>query len=203
MPLAVAANEIIIGGLSHSSSTAAWQSGTVVRRWCGGGSGDGSSEYGGGCIPTLGDRRRRGCERVTGSNVACGRAREGGRGRTKGTRGERGREREIEREVEERGEGGRGVGGLGGGRVVVFEMIRPICASFPRCTPPPPRRAPGRARSGKPAWIPHHRKQRGSPVECHISRQRRSGRGCRSEKAREGPRAFAARRMKREEDRDR
>lgn len=27
MPLVVAANEIIIGGLSHSSSTAAWQSG--------------------------------------------------------------------------------------------------------------------------------------------------------------------------------
>lgn len=29
MPLAVAANEIIIGGLSHSSSTAAWQSGRL------------------------------------------------------------------------------------------------------------------------------------------------------------------------------
>lgn len=27
MPLVVAANEIIIGGFSHSSSTAAWQSG--------------------------------------------------------------------------------------------------------------------------------------------------------------------------------
>jgi len=27
VPLVVAANEIIIGGLSHSSSTAAWQSG--------------------------------------------------------------------------------------------------------------------------------------------------------------------------------
>lgn len=29
VPLAVAANEIIIGGLSHSSSTAAWQSGRL------------------------------------------------------------------------------------------------------------------------------------------------------------------------------
>jgi len=58
---------------------------------------------------------------------------------------------------------------------VVFEMIRPICASFPRCTPRgPPHRS--RARSGKPARIPRHRKQRGSPVECHISRQRRGGR---------------------------
>lgn len=64
-----------------------------------------------------------------------------------------------------RGDGGGG-GGLGGGRVVVFEMIRPICASFPPMHPPPL----GHARSGKPARIPHHRKQRGSPVECHISR---------------------------------
>lgn len=44
---------------------------------------------------------------------------------------------------------------------MVFEMIRPICASFPRCTP----------RRGKPARIPHHRKHRRSPVECHILRR--------------------------------
>lgn len=48
-------------------------------------------------------------------------------------------------------------------------MIRPICASFPRCTP----------RRGKPARIPHHRKHRRSPVECHILRRgwKRKGRG--------------------------
>lgn len=60
--------------------------------------------------------------------------------------------------------------GGGGGwrqRVVVFEMIRPICASFPRCTP----------RRGKPARIPRHRKHRGSPVECHILRQRMERKG--------------------------
>lgn len=73
MPLAVAANEIIIGGLSHSSSTAAWQSAMVVR-WCGGDDGGSGGGGGGGYIPSLGDRRRRGCERVTGS-AAYGRAR--------------------------------------------------------------------------------------------------------------------------------
>jgi len=79
--LAVAANEIIIGGLSrHSSSTAAWRSGWLF---------DGGAAAAvvavvvtaltvGGCIPPLGDRRRRGCE----SNGERGRAREGGRGRT-------------------------------------------------------------------------------------------------------------------------
>lgn len=71
-------------------------------------------------------------------------------------------------------------------RVVVFEMIRPICASFPRCTP----------RRGKPARIPRHRKHRGSPVECHIFRRGweerdsktawEEDRGQREEKEREG-----------------
>lgn len=94
--------------------------------------------------------------------------------------------------------------------MVVFEMIRPICASFPRCIPP----APSRARSGKPARIPHHRKQRGT-VEALLNATFRGkdevgdgegAAGCREE-AREGPRvfafAFATRRMEREEDRDR
>lgn len=62
--LAVAANEIIIGGLSrHSSSTAAWRSG-----WLFGGGAAAVVEVTaltvavGGCIPPLGDRQRRGCE---------------------------------------------------------------------------------------------------------------------------------------------
>lgn len=84
---------------------------------------------------------------------------------------------------------------------MVFEMIRPICASFPQCTPSP---APSRARSvGKPARIPHHRKQRGSPVECHISRQRRSGWEPSGKEAREGPRREEWNGWKIETDRER
>lgn len=75
--LAVAANEIIIGGLSHSLSTAAWLSGWLFGDGGGGGggSGDGGS---GGCIPSLGDCRRRGCE-SNGARCLCERARKGGR----------------------------------------------------------------------------------------------------------------------------
>ena len=80
-------------------------------------------------------------------------------------------EKEGEREI--RGDEQAVGGGLWRQRVVVFEMIRPICASFPRCTP----------RRGKPARIPHHRKHRRSPVECHIfaARMEKKGTG--------GPRA--------------
>lgn len=104
MPLAVAANEIIIGGLSHSSSTAAWQSGWLF--------GDGAvaaavavtvAGGGGGCIPpSLGDRRgrRRGCERVTGER--CLAAEEHGPGDEGGSggRGEMADEEEEEEEEE-------------------------------------------------------------------------------------------------------
>lgn len=81
MLLAVAANEIIIGGLSHSSSTAAWLSGWLF--------GDGAVAAATAAatvavaaavgvvfhpLATVGDEGAR----VTGS-TACGRAREGGR----------------------------------------------------------------------------------------------------------------------------
>lgn len=80
MLLFVAANEIIIGGLSHSSSTAAWQSGWLF--------GDGAVAAAATVavaaaavgvvfhpLATVGDEGAR----VTGS-AAYGRAREGGRG---------------------------------------------------------------------------------------------------------------------------
>lgn len=72
-------------------------------------------------------------------------------------------------------------------------MIRPICASFPRCTP----------RRGKPARIPHHRKHRRSPVECHILRRgwKRKGRGARARRAdKDGKKGRRARKKEREGD---
>lgn len=69
-------------------------------------------------------------------------------------------------------------------------MIRPICASFPRCTP----------RRGKPARIPHHRKHRRSPVECHILRRgwKRKGRGERARCADKDGKKGRARKKERE-----
>lgn len=83
MLLAVAANEIIIGGLSHSSSTAAWLSGWLF--------GDGAVAAAAAAAATVAVAAAVGVvfhplatvgvegARVTGS-TACGRAREGGRG---------------------------------------------------------------------------------------------------------------------------
>ena len=76
---------------------------------------------------------------------------------------------------------------------MVFEMIRPICASFPRCTP----------RRGKPARIPHHRKHRRSPVECHILRRgwkERDGRAERERPTRTKARARKKERREREQE---
>lgn len=69
-------------------------------------------------------------------------------------------------------------------------MIRPICASFPQCTP----------RRGKPARIPHHRKHRRSPVECHILRRgwKRKGRGERARCADKDGKKGRARKKERE-----
>lgn len=81
MLLAVPANEIIIGGLSHSSSTAVavgmvvrWCA-VAVRRWCGGGAAVGV------VFPPLGDRRRPRAREKGGALLRKSRARDGARAR--------------------------------------------------------------------------------------------------------------------------
>lgn len=91
-------------------------------------------------------------------------------------------------------DGGRGGGGgLGGGRVVVFEMIRPICASFPRCTLRPSATRVAANRRGF--------RTTASSVEALLNATFRGKDEVGEGEKRERDGAFAARRMKREVDR--